>query len=117
MGSFGAGLFCEDDALRGGIEQAATRAGERVWRLPLWREHREFMRWQHADILNSNAKREAHPIQGAAFLSFFVDETVPWAHIDIAGPAYPAKAKYYNPTKGTGHGLRLLVDFLEGRSS
>jgi leucyl aminopeptidase len=38
-----------------------------------------------ADILNSNPNRKAHPIQGAAFLSYFVKDGIPWAHIDIAG--------------------------------
>ncbi|MCZ6837191.1 MAG: leucyl aminopeptidase family protein, partial [Planctomycetota bacterium] len=81
LGSFCAGMWCEDDALRERVEKASKATDERVWRLPLWEEHRTFMRAKHADIWNSGPARGAHPIQGAAFLSFFVDEDIPWAHI------------------------------------
>ncbi|MCH8320155.1 MAG: hypothetical protein IH790_04265 [Acidobacteria bacterium] len=42
--------------------------------MPLWEDHRDFMRSRHADLWNSGPKRDGHPIQGAAFLSFFVDD-------------------------------------------
>ena len=85
LGNFSAGLWCNDDTFRAKVDTASKHSGEKVWRLPLWQEHRDFMRSKFADILNSNPKRLAHPIQGAAFLSYFVDENIPWAHIDIAG--------------------------------
>ncbi|MCA9285175.1 MAG: leucyl aminopeptidase family protein [Phycisphaerales bacterium] len=112
LGSFSAGYFCNDPALRGRVEGAAERSGERVWQLPLWREHREFMRSTHADIVNSNAKREAHPIQGAAFLSYFVDEGMPWAHIDIAGVSAVDSPGDIYVTGPTGYGVRLLFDLV-----
>ena len=95
------------------VECASEGANEKVWRLPLWEEHREFMRSPFADILNSNPKRSAHPIQGAAFLSYFVDEDVPWAHLDIAGMASPDS----DPVTGagpSGFGVRLLQRFASG---
>jgi len=109
LGAFCAGYFCNDGELCDRLESSADRTGERLWRLPLWNEHREFMRSQHADILNSNAKREAHPIQGAAFLSHFVDEGVPWAHIDIAGVA-SSDGSGDAIAGPTGYGVRLLHD-------
>jgi len=36
----------------------------------------------------------------------------PWAHIDIAGPAYSKKANAYCAAGGTGFGVRLLTDFI-----
>jgi hypothetical protein len=78
-------MFCENDALRAKVEAAAKASGERVWRLPMHQEYRDMMKSPVADILNSNPNRKAHPIQGAAFLSYFVDEKVPWCHLDIAG--------------------------------
>src|SRR6185503_12361745 len=72
LGHFCSGLFCNDEKLLNRVNASAEASGEAVWRLPLWKDHREFMRARHADILNSNPLRSAHPIQGAAFLSFFV---------------------------------------------
>ena len=112
LGHFCSGYFCNDDALTKRLENAASATGEQIWRLPLWDEHREFMRARHADILNSNPQRSAHPIQGAAFLSFFVDESIPWAHIDIAGVANIESDKDVFVTGPTGYGVRLLTEFV-----
>ncbi|MDA1008405.1 MAG: leucyl aminopeptidase family protein [Planctomycetota bacterium] len=111
LGAFCAGLFCENDGFRASVESAAARTDERVWRLPLWSEHRDFMRSRHADILNSNPARQAYPIQGAAFLSYFVDEKTPWAHIDIAGVASKENAGSSPTGVGpTGYGVKLLTE-------
>jgi leucyl aminopeptidase len=114
LGHFCAGVFCNDEPLLHRIELAADAAGEKIWRMPLWKEHREFMRAQHADLLNSNPSRNAHPIQGAAFLSYFVDPQVPWAHVDIAGMSNVDSDKDLHVQGPTGYGVRLLVDLVSG---
>ena len=113
LGSTFAGMWCEDDAFRAKVEAASARAGEPVWRLPLHREYRDMMKSDIADIINSNANRKAHPIQGAAFLSYFVDEKVPWCHLDIAG-MHGAESDDGMCVKNTatGFGTRLLADLL-----
>ena len=74
-------------------------------------EYREMMRSPIADIINSNPNRKAHPVQGAAFLSYFVTEGTPWAHIDIAG-VHAVDADTGPFIKGpTGFGTRLLAEF------
>ena len=82
------------------------------FRLPLWEEYRELIKGQDADLKNSAGKRHAHPIVGGMFLKEFVDEGMPWAHLDIAGPATDENDKV-----ATGFGVRLLVDYLQRRSS
>ena len=67
------------------------------------------MRSSHADIVNSGAKRGAHPIQGAAFLSHFVPADLPWAHIDIAGVAEDEGHNHFG-TGPTGYGVRLVLE-------
>ncbi len=115
LGSWCAGLMCNDGDLRGRVERSGERTGDRVWHLPLWNEHREHMRSQHADIINSNPSRLGHPLQGGAFLSYFVDERIPWAHVDIAGVASVESAGdvYANPGP-TGFGVKLLHDIARG---
>ena len=113
LGSTFCGMFCEDDALRARVEAASATSGERVWRLPMHAEYRDMMKSPVADILNSNSNRKAHPIQGAAFLSYFVEEKVPWCHLDIAG-VHVSDSDSGCFVKGpTGWGVRLLCDFLE----
>ncbi len=114
LGYWCAGYFCNDDRLSQRVEAAADASGERVWKLPLWEDHRDFMRAQHADIWNSGPKRDGHPIQGAAFLSYFVDKAIPWAHIDIAGVANVESDKDLYCAGPTGYGVRLVTELVEG---
>ena len=113
LGSTFAGLFCDDADLRLRLERAMATSGERWWRLPLDQEYRDMMKSPIADILNSNPNRKAHPIQGAAFLSYFVGKGIPWAHIDIAG-VHAVEGDSGPFVKGpTGWGVRLLADLLD----
>ncbi len=106
-------LFATEEDLAEELEMASDRTDELIWRLPLHEDYKEAFKSEIADLVNSGG-REAGCIKAALFLKHFVKE-VPWAHLDIAGPAYLNKAKHYHPVKGTGHGLRLLVDFLINR--
>ena len=109
------GLFSNDDSLAEELMEASEETDELLWRLPVHPDYKELLKSDIADTVNS-AGRYAGAITAALFLQEFVGE-VPWAHIDLAGPAYLSKPKYYNPIKGTGYGLRLLINFLESRSS
>ena len=114
LGSWCAGMFCRDEDLAKRIEEAARETDERVWPMPLWEEHRDFMRAQHADIWNSAPKRDGHPIQGAAFLSYFADEKIPWAHLDIAGTSATDAPTDLFVQGPTGFGVRLLTETVAG---
>lgn len=113
LGSTYAGMFCEDDTLRAKVEAASKCSGERVWRLPMHDEYRDLMKSPVADILNSNANRKAHPIQGAAFLSFFVTPSTPWCHLDIAGVHVSDGNKGMWVDGPTGWGARLLASLFD----
>lgn len=110
LGSTYAGLFCEDDALRNRLQAAMDSSGERWWRLPMHDEYRDMMKSPVADIVNSNPNRKAHPIQGAAFLSYFVEKNIPWAHIDIAGVHLNESDSGCFTRGSSGWGVRLLAD-------
>lgn len=113
LGRVYAGLWCEHDRLRDHIQRASDVSGERVWRMPMHREYRDMMKSSVADIVNSAPVREAHPVQGAAFLSYFVEPDVPWAHIDIAGVHEVSKDTGPFVEGSTGWGVRLLANLLE----
>ena len=113
LGSVYAGLWCDDDALRGTVECSGAATGERVWRLPHHAEYNAMMKSPIADIVNSAPVREAHPIQGAAFLSHFVDKGIPWAHIDIAGVHATDRDRGPFIAGPTGFGARLAAEVVE----
>ncbi len=113
LGSTYGGMWCDDDKLRDKLEEAAAASGERLWRLPHHTEYNELMRSPVADVLNSAPVREAHPIQGAAFLSYFVEDGVPWAHLDIAGVHATDKNSGPYVPGPTGFGTRLLAELFD----
>ncbi|HTW94272.1 MAG TPA: leucyl aminopeptidase [Tepidisphaeraceae bacterium] len=112
-----AGIMSNDDAIVAELISAGEDAGEKMWRLPLGEEQRDQMKSDPADIVNS-AGREAHPLQGGAFLSFFVpaDKSVAWAHLDIAGVADTEKELPLYAKGATGWGVRTLLNWIGVRT-
>ena len=112
LGSTYAGLISNDDALAGDVTRASEATGELAWRLPLHPEYKELMKGTVADLSNLGKKRKAGTITAASFLEEFVGET-PWAHLDIAGPAYCERDYSDERNWGaSGYGARLLLEFL-----
>ncbi len=121
LGHTMAGLMSNNDELVQQLQSAADESGEKVWRLPIGDDQREFIKSGPADIVNS-AGRWASPLQGGAFLSHFIpkDDSVPWAHLDIAGVADTDKELPYYARGATGWGVRTLVHWVTdhvGRSN
>lgn len=109
LGNEAAGLMANDDALSERVSRAGERTGEIVWRLPIFEEHREQIKGDTADLMNSGGPAGA--IAGGAFIEAFVQD-FPWAHLDIAGTAWSDGKKPYISKGGTGFGVRLLVDMI-----
>lgn len=114
LGNECSGLFSNNDAIADGLIRAGSATFERVWRMPLHEEYRDLLRSDIADIKNHGG-RAGGAITAAHFLHDFVGKT-PWAHLDIAGTAYLNDAKRYHPRYGTGVGVRLLLEYLDGVS-
>ena len=87
LGSRIAGVMGNDDGWRDEVHAAAESAGELVWPMPIPEELRPSLDSPVADLANIG-ERNGGMMTAAAFLREFVPEGVPWAHIDIAGPAF-----------------------------
>lgn len=104
-----AGLMASDDQTADHLLDAAEAAGEQLWQLPIPEEARPGLDSKVAD-LKSTGKRYGGALTAAAFLHEFVGAEIPWAHLDIAGPAFNDEEPYdYVPSGGTGFGVRTLV--------
>jgi leucyl aminopeptidase len=109
------GLLSNDQALARRLLSAAETAGERVWQLPLIEEYREGLKSEVADI-NNVGPRGGGAITAALFLREFAGET-PWAHFDIAGPAFTERDTPLAPKGGTGVAVRTLLAYLTADST
>ena len=114
------GVMGNDDAARDGVVDAARRAGEAAWPMPLPEELRKGLDSSVADLANVTPDRNGGMLVGGLFLREFVPDGVRWAHLDIAGPAFHEGEPYgYTAKGGTGAAVRCLVqvalDVADGR--
>lgn len=107
------GLMTNDRVLGRQVLEAATRAGEKMWELPLEARYRDQINSDIADLRNIPTSRYGGSLTAGLFLQEFV-EGKPWVHLDIAGPAFAERPmSSYLGKGGTGHGVRTLVEFIE----
>ena len=108
LGKHVSGLLGQPQRWTASVQQHATRAGERIWELPIYEEAREQLRSEIADMINS-AGRPGGVITAAAFLREFAGN-VSWAHLDIAGTAWAETKEPYQPKGATGVAVRTLIE-------
>jgi leucyl aminopeptidase len=109
------GAMGNDDALVEEIVGAGRSTGDWIWPLPLHKEYRRLIDSNVADIKNIG-ERWGGAITAAWFLAEFVGD-VPWAHLDIAGPAFSEKGNDLGPKGATGVPVRALVRFVLDRAA
>ena len=115
LGKQGTSVFSTDDSLAGEILDAADWNGEKMWHMPLWDEYQGLLKGDYADLRNSGG-RPGGAIFAALFLREFIEGT-PWAHLDIAGPAWNDHESDLAPAGASGHGIRTLLTLLLNRAA
>ena len=115
LGPTTAGLFSSRDEVASALLDAGREAGEDVWRMPLTRSLREQLKSDCADMRNTG-DRYGGAITAALFLQEFVGD-VPWAHLDIAGPAWGSEEGAHLSKGGTGAAVATLLRYLMHRAS
>lgn len=103
-------LMTNDDALCRQVEAAAAAAGEKTWRLPMWKEYDEYIKSDVADCRNVGAgNRGAGTIVGAKFLEPFAGKT-PWVHMDIAGVDNMSSDRGWVTKGASGYSVRAMIN-------
>jgi leucyl aminopeptidase len=112
-----AGMMGNNVELVDQLRQAADRAGERVWELPLPDDYRKTLDSDVADMRNIGKNRGAGSIVAGLFLQEFVGAGIPWAHLDIAGTAWRGEGAEAELTPGgTGWGVRTILELVSAFS-
>ena len=84
--------------------------GESFWPMPLPVELRASLDSPIADMANIGERMGGMLVAGL-FLKEFIEEDLPWLHLDIAGPSFNEGAAHgYTPVGGTGVAMRSLVE-------
>jgi leucyl aminopeptidase len=105
-----AGMFTNSDDLAKKLKAAGEASGDRLWRQPLGERGGAYDKLTDSPIadMKNVGPREGGSITAAQFLQRFVPENTPFAHLDIAGTVWKAKAGPTHDKGATGFGVRLL---------
>jgi len=117
LGDLYAGVFANEDDWREQVVAAGEASGDHAWPFPMHPRYRRYVDSVFADLKNSSDLRQAGAVLAAEFLQEFTGEG-PWAHADIAGPAFFERSRgdYLTQRGGTGYGVRLIVELASGLS-
>jgi leucyl aminopeptidase len=106
-----------DDELVDRVRTAAGDVDEAVWPMPLPRDLKALLKSDVADLANTKLGMTVPGmLLAGVFLREFVgskadsEERIPWAHLDIAGPAFNTGGAWgFTGSGGTGMAVRTLV--------
>ncbi|MGH3960338.1 leucyl aminopeptidase [Mycobacterium sp.] len=102
------------DEFRDRVAAISQAVGENGWPMPLPDELKDDLKSTVADLANVSGQRFAGMLVAGVFLREFVADSVAWAHIDVAGPAYNTGSPWgYTPKGGTGVPTRTMFAVLE----
>jgi leucyl aminopeptidase len=110
LGAKTGGLYATTDVLAEALATAGAHAGEPLWRMPLAEEYADLLDSTVADA--NNAPGNPGGTTAALFLRPFAG-ALPWAHLDVAGPARAGSDDAEVVKGGTGFGVRTLLRWLE----
>ena len=106
-------VFGSDSEVAARVLDAASRAGEQFWELPLFSEYKKSIESDIADLKNISGSRYGGAIVAAVFLSHYAGEGR-WAHLDIAGPARWRETAGDQVKGASGVGVRTLIELARG---
>jgi leucyl aminopeptidase len=106
-------LFCNDDRLADQTLTAGMKAGDPMWRLPLWAPYRDKLKSRIADINNISPGSYGGAITAALFLEAFVTPGTPWIHLDFMG--WNDSNRPGRPEGGEAQGMRALFAMIRDR--
>ena len=114
LGPHVAGVMANDEALRERVVLAGRLVGEPIWPMPLPEALANSLKSNVADLKNIGDRNGGMLVAGL-FLQSFISDDIPWAHLDIAGPAFNEGAEHgFTPKGGTGFAARTLVEVARG---
>lgn len=97
-------LFANHDQLALDLIHSSQQKADDLWRLPLHQAYNDWIDTKFADILNSSTQPYGGAITAALFLTHFLSDNIPFAHIDVM--AWNIRNRKGRPVGGEAMGLR-----------
>ena len=98
-------------ALAPKLVDAGRSSGERVWNFPLDADYDSDLESKVADVMQCAVEGKGDHILASRFLSRFVAEKIPWAHVDLSAATRTGGLGHIN-TEITGFGVRYALELI-----
>jgi leucyl aminopeptidase len=105
------GVFTNRPALEPKLIAAGRASGERVWTFPFDSDFDSDLESKVADLLQCATEGKGDHILAARFLSRFVPQEIPWAHLDLSSATRAGGLGHIN-TEVTGFGVRYALELI-----
>ncbi len=102
------GVFTNREQLHASLTQTGAQSGERVWPFPIGKEFKEDLKSETADLRQCSVRGIGDHILAATFLAEFVENDVPWVHMDL-GAGERRRGLAHIASKFTGFGVRYTM--------
>ena len=102
------GVFSNRSELHPVLKRVGRISGERVWPFPIGKEFLDDLKSETADFLQCSPKGNGDHILAASFLGEFIENDVPWVHMDL-GAGDNDGGLGHVATKFTGFGVRYTM--------
>ncbi|MDO5733819.1 MAG: leucyl aminopeptidase [Eubacteriales bacterium] len=106
LGNEIAGVISNDEEIFSALEHGSKLSGDKIWRMPCDEDYALLNKSQRADICNAGS-RWGGMITAGLFVRAFTGG-LPWAHLDIAGPAYLDSGSDQYSAGASGVGAEIL---------
>ena len=93
------------------LKRTGRDSGERVWPFPIGDEFMEDLKSDTADLQQCAPNGGGDHILAGSFLNEFVDEKIPWVHVDLSACKRKGGLAHV-PTEITGFGVRYTMNLL-----
>ena len=111
LGEIAAGAMTNDDDFKDKVIKAFDKEGEKLWHMPLFSEYEAILKSPIADIKHCNTRPDA--LCAGIFLKGFVDKSIKWVHLDIAGVGFIENDGLWAYQGATGFGIKGLMSLLK----
>ena len=109
------GVFTNRPDLHPVLKKTGRDSGERVWPFPIGKEFLEDLKSETADIKQCSPSGGGDHILAGSFLNEFVDDGVPWIHVDLSACSRKGGLAHV-PTNITGFGIRFSTNLIIDKS-
>ncbi|PPR43093.1 MAG: Cytosol aminopeptidase [Alphaproteobacteria bacterium MarineAlpha5_Bin11] len=113
LGPHRAGIFSNNDKLSNSLIKCGDIVDEKLWRMPLGDEYDREIDGFMADISNIGKTPYGGATTAAQFLFRFIENNIPWAHLDIAGVTWNKGGNNLNSKGPTGFAVKLIGQYLK----